>query len=123
LVGFLPDRYMLGGLDPGPHGLWHLQNPSGVQGRYRMCVNYVTYKVCNWMVVEGDNHPYCLSCRLSFLAQTFSLFLFANQITSMNSSKSFPCVDCKHFLGLFYPLRGTKTLNLLFPVASFGVTA
>jgi hypothetical protein len=65
LVGYLPDRRALAGLDPAGEGIWRCPGPPGEQTRYRLCGHAIDFKVCNWMLGEEDTHRYCLSCRLN----------------------------------------------------------
>lgn len=32
---------------------------------YRLCRNYTEYQTCNWAIGDGDEHQYCVSCRLT----------------------------------------------------------
>jgi hypothetical protein len=34
-------------------------------GVHRLCHNYTEYQTCNWAIAEGDDHQYCVSCRLT----------------------------------------------------------
>lgn len=64
-LGFLPDALVLAAIRPteDPPGVWRAaENPSGL---YRLCRNYETENVCNWLVAADDAEPYCVSCRLN----------------------------------------------------------
>jgi hypothetical protein len=61
-LGFLPDHFVLSGLETVRNDLWR---PLAVeaQGRlYRQCQNYFQEGVCNWMVPEDSQTPFCTAC-------------------------------------------------------------
>lgn len=64
LLAYLPDRQSMGALDAGDDGTW-LYRSNHVQSRYRLCINYAQYNVCNWAVPAGDYDDACRSCQLT----------------------------------------------------------
>jgi len=61
VLGFDAERLELVPLSAAPGGGW-----SGVDGKaYRNCRNQLEHDTCNWLVNAGDNHDYCVSCRLN----------------------------------------------------------
>ncbi|WP_418319003.1 zinc-binding metallopeptidase family protein [Piscinibacter sakaiensis] len=38
---------------------------GGGGGRLRPCTNRVQHDICNWMLDAGDDHDFCISCRLT----------------------------------------------------------
>ncbi|MEX0729691.1 MAG: putative zinc-binding peptidase [Aquisalimonadaceae bacterium] len=67
-LGFLPDVREMVAIEPagGAPGLWHACGGDQVKSRrYRQCVHYSRDAVCNWMVAEEDETPFCVACRLN----------------------------------------------------------
>lgn len=63
-LAFLPDRHVMGALEPAGQGAWSYQSGS-IEASYRLCVNYEHNSVCNWAVPSQDDAEACLSCRLT----------------------------------------------------------
>jgi hypothetical protein len=69
-LGFLPDELVLSSLDPAGEGVFKANQSKGPQ-LYKKCRNYAKESVCNWMIpveeakVSGQNHVFCVSCRLN----------------------------------------------------------
>jgi len=61
-LGFLPDDLALFTLIEynGVYGIWGKPAQTG----YRYCENY-KYNVCNWLIPEEDDSPYCKACSLN----------------------------------------------------------
>src|SRR5271170_4125870 len=38
---------------------------SAAHSSYRDCANKAQHKVCNWMVCDTDENPFCVACRLN----------------------------------------------------------
>ena len=65
VLGFLPDRFLLSGLEAVGNDLWR-PLASQADGRlYRMCRNYSGEQVCNWMVSEYRQSIFCGACRFN----------------------------------------------------------
>lgn len=65
VLGFLPDRFLLSGLEAVGNDLWRpLTSPADRQ-LYRMCRNYSGEQVCNWMVPEHRQSVFCCACRFN----------------------------------------------------------
>ena len=63
-VAYLPDRTTVGSLEQNADGTW--RSPLAVaSGGYRLCANYTDHQVCNWAIADGDDHAFCVSCRLT----------------------------------------------------------
>src|ERR1044071_1196041 len=39
--------------------------PGGKAESFRRCKNFAQQGACNWLVLESEGQPYCLSCRLT----------------------------------------------------------
>src|SRR6476619_4173609 len=61
-LGFLPDELALFTLIEynGVYGICEKPAQTG----YRYCENY-KYNVCNWLIPEEDDSPYCKACSLN----------------------------------------------------------
>jgi hypothetical protein len=64
-LAYLPDLGVTGSLDTADDGLWRSPLARSGGKTYRLCQNYTEHNVCNWAVPEGDDGPYCRSCRLT----------------------------------------------------------
>jgi hypothetical protein len=61
-LGFDPASMLLSPLEPGANAEFNaLQVPGNPA--FRLCANYSTYGVCNWLVPAQEARPYCFSCR------------------------------------------------------------
>ena len=69
VVAYLPDQGCVSALGPQANGNWlaYANNQT-----YRQCKNYTDFNVCNWMIPAGDQHPYCVSCRLNHIIPNLS---------------------------------------------------
>src|SRR5687767_12425783 len=69
-VAYLPDSGRMASFDPTGDG----HSPaSAMTGRqYRLCRNYTDQQVCNWAVAAADEHPLCISCRLTYIIPDLS---------------------------------------------------
>ena len=75
ILAYLPEADFVASLEPAddpepaaataPTTLWRSPAPAAGGRRYRLCVNYTRYQICNWAVSEEDGNPLCLSCRLT----------------------------------------------------------
>jgi hypothetical protein len=63
LLAYLPDLAAVGSLDSAEEGLW--RSPAHDGRRYRLCLNYRDWDVCNWAVASDDPNGLCRSCRLT----------------------------------------------------------
>lgn len=61
-LGFAPDVMDLLALEPSG-GDQRLAIVSG--DAYRLCGNYQSQGVCNWLIPVNDAHTYCVACRLN----------------------------------------------------------
>lgn len=64
LLAFLPDVLDMASLEEKSDKLWTSRIPATGGRSYRLCENYTTHNVCNWVVPAHDPHPFCVSCRL-----------------------------------------------------------
>ncbi|MCP5242290.1 MAG: putative zinc-binding metallopeptidase [Burkholderiales bacterium] len=64
MAGYLPDERKLSTLEPWAENIWLA---TSNRQSYRQCKNWLDYDVCNWMVLERDEHVLCVSCRLNQL--------------------------------------------------------
>lgn len=65
-LGFLPETRTVSALEAADQeGLWRALAPEVENRQYRKCNNYLNHNVCNWMVAEEDEEPFCHSCRLN----------------------------------------------------------
>ncbi|MFQ5436320.1 MAG: putative zinc-binding metallopeptidase [Anaerolineae bacterium] len=71
-LGYLPDVGVLSSLESDQQGLWVALHPAADRGTYRMCGNYETENVCNWMVPVTDPNRFCQSCRLNLVIPNLS---------------------------------------------------
>jgi len=63
-LGFAPSRLILSALAPDGKGQYEaLQIPG--KPLSRLCANYSSHHVCNWLVPGSDPDDYCLSCRFT----------------------------------------------------------
>jgi len=68
-LGFLPDDGVISALEPAENDSFlALANNR----RYRKCINYSKYEVCNWMVPADEHSKYCQSCRLTEIIPNLS---------------------------------------------------
>ena len=65
-VAYLPDVTLVASLTPADEGRWSSPQ-KGAAPSYRLCRNYTDEQVCNWAIPEGDEHAFCLSCRLTLI--------------------------------------------------------
>src|SRR5476649_2400099 len=65
-VAYLPDLTLVASLTPADEGRWSSPQ-KGAAPSYRLCRNYTGEQVCNWAIPEGDEHAFCLSCRLTLI--------------------------------------------------------
>ena len=72
LLGFLPDLHLLSSLEPEDDGLYVALASAARDARYRTCLNYIEYNVCNWMIPYNSNDVYCQSCRLNHIIPDLS---------------------------------------------------
>ncbi len=61
-LGFDPQQLTMLSLDPVDNE--HTFTDTAEQ-RYRFCKNHDDYGACNWLLKDGDDEHYCLSCRLN----------------------------------------------------------
>ncbi len=45
--------------------MWRSVGPGAAKGLFRLCGNYETQSVCNWIVPQPDPGSFCRSCRLN----------------------------------------------------------
>lgn len=64
-LGFLPEHGVLSALEPEQGRRWRALHPLAEGTHYRMCNNFEFEKVCNWMVVDEEQHAFCRACRLN----------------------------------------------------------
>ena len=64
-LGFLPDHFLMSGLEPISDDRWRPLAPQGQGRSYRMCQNYSREQVCNWMVPEHSPLAFCTACRFN----------------------------------------------------------
>ena len=59
-LGFFPDR-----MEMSSQKKWAAHTASSGATSPHTCANKDYYKVCNWMVLGGDDNTFCLACRLN----------------------------------------------------------
>lgn len=64
-LAYLPDLNIVGSLDAMENGTWRWPLPKPDGTLYRLCENYTKASVCNWAIPASDEHPLCISCRLT----------------------------------------------------------
>lgn len=52
-------------LEAAGNNRWRVLGENAGTGFYRMCANYAEENVCNWMVAEQDQVPFCSACGLN----------------------------------------------------------
>jgi hypothetical protein len=62
-LGYVPALGCMVALDPEKPEPW--QAPGKEGKTFRLCENYRSHNVCNWLVPADDEDPYCASCRLT----------------------------------------------------------
>lgn len=63
-LGFVPEAMRLTAFEVGDDGRWRsLQQSAADPEKWRPCVNYQTYNVCNWMVGVDEDTELCACCR------------------------------------------------------------
>jgi len=72
-LGYLPDTETISALEPAGGELWRALGAEPNRDHYRMCTNYVSENVCNWMVPADDPHGFCRACRLNSLVPDLSV--------------------------------------------------
>ncbi len=65
-LAFLPDTLEMGALERGPNGGFMALGGEADQNSYRQCCN-ASHGACNWAIPAGEDHSFCLSCRLNVL--------------------------------------------------------
>lgn len=68
-LGFIPQYLRMATFESVGEERWRA--PDGAS--YRKCANYAGEQVCNWMVPEGDDNPYCVACRLNAVVPDMSV--------------------------------------------------
>lgn len=63
-LGFAPDRMALVALEPADDGAFATVGDDA-GARYRLCGNYATHGVCNWLVPASAADALCRACRLN----------------------------------------------------------
>ncbi len=64
-LAYLPDRGVVGSLEPARGGKWRSPVPRANEQMYQLCQNYDLEGICNWAVLVEDRNPLCRSCRLT----------------------------------------------------------
>lgn len=62
-LGYVPDLGCMVALDPEKPEPW--RTPDKTAREFRLCENYRSHNVCNWLVAADDDNPLCVSCRLT----------------------------------------------------------
>lgn len=70
-IGFLPDRLLLVPIRPEQESRW--SSDLVPKAYYRKCANYSAHQVCNWMIPDGEEEEFCLSCRLNKIIPNLSI--------------------------------------------------
>ena len=65
ILGYLPDVTTLSVLQTHDNVVWEPVASQAASNQYRMCHNYVSQGVCNWMVPYEQDDIWCQSCRLN----------------------------------------------------------
>ena len=75
LLAFLPSLLIVGSLDPAGEAqtTWTSPLPAAAGRTYHLCANYRGGQVCNWAVDDADDHPLCVSCRLTQIIPDLSV--------------------------------------------------
>ncbi|MBC8095043.1 MAG: putative zinc-binding peptidase [Akkermansiaceae bacterium] len=64
-LGFLPDGLDLSALESDADDSFRALSASAKKQRYRVCQNGQAHQVCNWLVGDDDENPFCSACRLN----------------------------------------------------------
>lgn len=64
-LGYLPDLATVSVLQTRDSEVWHPIGPQAEQKYYRMCQNYASQSVCNWMIPVEQDNLWCQACRLN----------------------------------------------------------
>lgn len=70
-LGFLPGELTMSALEPLGGDRWRALHPDA-DGEWRMCANYVTEQVCNWMVPADTGDAFCVACKLNRIIPNLS---------------------------------------------------
>ncbi len=63
-LGFVPTKLALSPIERSPDGVY-VASAFPERPSFRLCRNYSEHHICNWLVPESDESPYCLSCRFT----------------------------------------------------------
>lgn len=72
-LGFLPDITTLSVVQSSGENIWQATVPQAANKRYRMCQNYVSQRVCNWMIPIETDSNWCQACRLNRIIPDLSI--------------------------------------------------
>lgn len=64
-LAFLPDAGTMTSIAPDGETYWVPQGRKLRRRRYRLCEHNAVDGFCNWLVPAADDHPQCISCRLT----------------------------------------------------------
>ena len=65
VLGFVPGLQRVVALEPTDGDQWRRAGDKQDGPRYRMCVNYGSAQVCNWVLPAEEKQTLCKSCRLT----------------------------------------------------------
>jgi hypothetical protein len=72
-LGFLPDQLQICAIEADGSDLFRVLAPMATESLYRQCQNYSFEQVCNWLVEQNDESPYCRACRLNHTIPDLSI--------------------------------------------------
>lgn len=64
-LGFLPDHLLMSSLGAAADDRWRPLAGEAQGQHYRMCQNYASEQVCNWMIPEPSTATLCAACRFN----------------------------------------------------------
>ncbi|MDB5339019.1 MAG: hypothetical protein JWN70_4638 [Planctomycetaceae bacterium] len=74
VLAYVPELSDVRSLESSGDGLWKsLPGKAGEHDAWRLCANYSTGNICNWVLRDDDPNPLCLSCRLTHIIPNLSL--------------------------------------------------
>jgi hypothetical protein len=73
VLGFLPGPTELEAIAANEDGTWRALGANQNGKRFHLCENSRQHGVCNWMIDDGDQNPFCLACRLNIVIPDLSV--------------------------------------------------
>ena len=72
-LGFLPEPLDLCALEKAEADLWRALGKNARDRRYRQCKNSIDHQICNWLVPDHEESPFCRACRLNLIIPDLSV--------------------------------------------------